>query len=126
MVGDGFDFFLRVSSLFNFPFCVTLVFSFCQKKYLLRHLALLSTFFIIIIIIIIIHAKFFFVLPKKKTFPFVHVYIYYALNQPNQVIILQSFFFLPCITYPKFFLFHLQVSFFPLYLSFLFFQNFHL
>ena len=27
-----FDFFYVLSSLFNFPFCVTLVFSFCQKN----------------------------------------------------------------------------------------------
>ena len=87
-----------------------------SKKYFLRHLALLSTFLSSSSSSSSFMPIFFLSYQKKKTFPFVHVHIYYALNQPNQVIIFQSFFFSTMHNLSEFFLFRLQV-FFPLYLS---------
>ena len=75
--------------------------------------------FIIIIVIIIIHANFFFVLTKKKkTFPSFRARIHLLRSQPTQSSNhFPIFFFSTMHNLSEFFLFRLQVFFFPLYLS---------
>lgn len=99
--------------------CYPRFFHFVKKISSLSSRSAVNLFIIIIIIM-----PFFFCLTKKKK-PFFRARIHLLRSQPTQSSNhFQSFFFSTMHNLSEFFLFRLQVSFFPLYLSFLFFQVF--
>ena len=119
-----FDFFFYVLSSLQLSFlCYPRFFHFVKKISSSSSRSAVNLFIIIIIIIIM---PFFFVLTKKKkTFPSFRARIHLLRSQPTQSSNhFPIFFFSTMHNLSEIFLFRLQVFFFPLYLSFLFFQVF--